>query len=187
MKQEKPSTFILNRNDEQYFFVEGNYSYFEGPHYNLYYTKDEKPIFFKAENFVEIFALDEKHKIKDFTKQALLNLSILLGSSEKLDKTYKQLYDVHMYVNNLTNDKSPTLNSNNKLNLIEAIEYYNEIKSKFSAGTEISYEENYRLVNSEEKQFEKSNNTEKYIESLNEEKENKETKGIQRVLKKEAA
>ena len=91
MKQEKPSTFILNRNDEQYFFVEGNYSYFEGPHYNLYYTKDEKPIFFKAENFVEIFALDEKHKIKDFTSQALLNLSILLGSSEKLDKTYKQL------------------------------------------------------------------------------------------------
>lgn len=187
MKQEKPSTFILNRNDEQYFFVEGNYSYFEGPHYNLYYTKDEKPIFFKAENFVEIFALDEKHKIKDFTKQALLNLSILLGSSEKLDKTYKQLYDVHMYVNNSTNDKSPTLNSNNKLNLIEAIEYYNEIKSKFSAGTEISYEENYRLVNNEEKQFEKSNNTEKYIESLNEEKENEETKGIQRVLKKEAA
>lgn len=187
MKQEKPSTFILNRNDEQYFFVEGNYSYFEGPHYNLYYTKDEKPIFFKAENFVEIFALDEKHKIKDFTSQALLNLSILLGSSEKLDKTYKQLYDVHMYVNNSTNDKSPTLNSNNKLNLIEAIEYYNEIKSKFSAGTEISYEENYRLVNNEEKQFEKSNNTEKYIESLNEEKENEETKGIQRVLKKEAA
>lgn len=186
MKQEKPSTFILNRNDEQYFFVEGNYSYFEGPHYNLYYTKDEKPIFFKAENFVEIFALDEKHKIKDFTKQALLNLSILLGSSEKLDKTYKQLYDVHMYVNNSTNDKSPTLNSNNKLNLIEAIEYYNEIKSKFSAGTEISYEENYRLVN-DEKQFEKTNNTEKYIENSKEIEEKEEIKGIQRVLKKEAA
>ena len=186
MKQEKPSTFILNRNDEQYFFVEGNYSYFEGPHYNLYYTKDEKPIFFKAENFVEIFALDEKHKIKDFTSQALLNLSILLGSSEKLDKTYKQLYDVYMCVNNSNNDKNPALNSNKKSNLIEAIEYYNEIKSKFSAGTEISYEENYRLVN-DEKQFEKTNNTEEYIENSKEIEEKEEIKGIQRVLKKEAA
>ena len=91
-----------------------------------------------------------------------------------------------MCVNNSNNDKNPALNSSKKSNLIEAIEYYNEIKSKFSAGTEISYEENYRLVN-DEKQFEKTNNTEEYIENSKEMEEKEEIKGIQRVLKKEAA
>ena len=51
---------------------------------------------------------------------------------------------------------------------------------------EISYEENYRLVN-DEKQFEKTNNTEEYIENSKEMEEKEEIKGIQRVLKKEAA
>ena len=42
MKQEMPSTFILNRNDKQYFYVEGKQSRLHGPVYHVYYNKKEK-------------------------------------------------------------------------------------------------------------------------------------------------
>lgn len=187
MKQEKPSTFILNRDDKQYFFVEGNCSFFLGPYYNLYYSKDERPIYYKAENFVEIHSLDEKQKIEDFARQALLNLSILLGSNEEIDKTYRQLYDVYMQVKDSSNAKKPSLSAVNKANLIEAIEVYNETKSKFSTGTEISYEENYRLVNPDNtKELDNVIDIENYLDN-EEELDKEKVKGIQRVLKKEAA
>ena len=66
MKQEMPSTFILNRNDKQYFYVEGKQSRLHGPVYHVYYNKKEKPIFYRAENFVEVHGLDEKQKISTF-------------------------------------------------------------------------------------------------------------------------
>lgn len=185
MKQERPSSFILNRDEKKYFFVEGNYSFFTGPYYNLYYSKDEKPIYYKPERFVEIHSLDEKQKIEDFTKQALLNLSIFLGSSEDIDKTYSQLYDVYMQVKDSSDAKNPALSSINKSKLIEAVENYNDIKNRFYTGTEISYEEDYRLVTPEDtRTLDNVTSIDNYLEDSIEIKE--QTKGIQRVLKKEA-
>lgn len=187
MKQEKPSTFILNRNDKQYFFVEGNYSFFTGAYYNMFYSKDEKPIYYKPERFVEIHSLDEKQKIEDFTKQALLNLSIFLGTDDEIDKTYNQLYDVYMQVNGSNNAKNPVLSNINKLKLIEAIDKYNEIKNRFYTETEISYEENYQLVTPENtRKLNNIKSIENYSDS-EEELDSEKIKGIQRVLKKEAA
>lgn len=131
MKQ-TPSTFVLNRNDKQYFFVEGKDSLFYGPSYHVYYDKDEKPIYYRAENFVEIHGLDEKQHISSFAEQALLNLRILLDTNDEADKTYKQLYDVYMQVKDVSDAKKPVLSSSAKLNLIEAIDGYNRIKDSLS-------------------------------------------------------
>lgn len=186
MKQEKPSTFILNRNDKQYFLVEGNSNFFTGAYYNMFYNKNEKPVYYTPERFVEIHSLDEKLKIEDFARQALLNLNIFRGTDKEIDKTYAQLYSVYMQVSGASNAKSPSLSSSNKTNLLEALEKYNEIKSKFYNEIEISYEEDYKLVTPEHSR--KLNNV-KTIESYQNEQsqlENENIKGIQRV-RREAA
>lgn len=186
MKQGKPSTFILNRNDKQYFLVEGNSNFFTGAYYNMFYSKDERPVYYTPERFVEIHSLDEKLKVEDFVRQALLNLNIFRGTDKEIDKTYAQFYKVYMQVSASSNAKNPDLSSSNKTNLLDAIEKYNEIKNKFYNEIEISYEEDYKLVNPDH--VRKLNNV-KSVENYQNEKEQLESleiRGIQRV-RKEAA
>ena len=182
MKQEMPSTFILNINDKQYFYVEGKHSRLHGPVYHVYYSKDEKPIFYRAENFVEVHGLDEKQRISTFTHQALLNLRILIGTSEKAEETYNKFYDIYVKVKD-GNDKKPILKNSSKLSFIEAIDNYNEIKDSLRQEIPIPFEENYRLVNPEyqerEKVLARTNYENSVEEDINE-------KGLQRVLKKAA-
>lgn len=179
MKQESPSTFVLNRNDKQYFFVEGKISRLHGPMYHVYYKKEEKPISYKAENFVEVHGLDEKQKISTFTEQALLNLRVLVGMNDKAEDTYKKFYDVYTKVKN-GNDKKPNFNSSLKNIFVEALEDYNQIKDSMEEEVSIPFEENYNLVNSHER--EKVMSTTSY--ALEDEIVNE--KGLQRVLKKAA-
>ena len=182
MKQEMPSTFILNRNDKQYFYVEGKQSRLHGPVYHVYYNKKEKPIFYRAENFVEVHGLDEKQKISTFTHQALLNLRILIGINEKAEETYNKFYDIYVKVKN-SDDKKPILKNSSKLSFIEAIDNYNERKDSLRQEIPIPFEENYRLVNPEYHEREKVLTRTNYENS---EKENINEKGLQRVLKKAA-
>lgn len=179
MKQDTPSTFILNRNDKQYFFVEGKISRLHGPMYHVYYKSSEKPISYKAENFVEVHGLDEKQKISTFTEQALLNLRVLVGSHNKAEDTYKKFYDVYTKVKN-NNEKKPNFNSTTRNIFMEALDNYNDIKESMIEEAYIPFEENYKLVSLHEKQ--KVISRESYTE--NEEITNE--KGIQRVLKKAA-
>lgn len=185
MKQEMPSTFILNRNDKQYFYVEGKKSRIHGPSYHVYYSKDEKPIHYRAENFVEVHGLDEKQKISTFTEQALLNLRILIGINEDAEDTYNKFYNIYMQTKN-ANSKRPVLSISSRNSFIEAISKYNNIKESLSNDVEIPFEENYRLVNPElNRNLSKGKENDNYSMNKDNLDESYE-KGIQRVLKKAA-
>lgn len=150
MKKMTASTFVLNRNDKQYFFVEGKNHKIYGPSYHVYYKKDEKPVFFKAKNFYEVHGLDEKQKVSSFIYQALLNLRLLYGTSNEANYTYEKLYNIYTILQKASADKKVNLSSTVKKDLVEVIEIYNQIKDSFSEDIMIPFEENYQLVTSNE-------------------------------------
>ncbi len=188
MKQTDLSTFILDRNGIEYYLVEGKSSLFMEPVYYVYYKKDEKPIAYNLHNFVEIHGLDHKETVEGFTRQALLNLAVLQGTSEDISTTYNKFYDVYEQVQKSSNPKRPVLGKHRD-DLIEALDHYNALKEMLPKGPEISYIEDYLLVSEEEdvEQNREVISLESYQKTNESELEEENVKGIQRVLKKDVA
>ncbi len=182
MKYEVPSAFILNRNDVQYFYVEGKNYKKKTPTYHVYYGVNQKPVFFEAENFGKVHGIDEVQRISTFTFKAGLDLRKNLGTNPEADETYNSLCEIYNQVVN-KQDKNINLNKTSRNKLIKAIDSYNKIKDSLSQEVAIPFEENYRLVNNI-KDYEQNRvkNIENYQENIEEVKE----KGLQRVLKQAA-
>lgn len=144
MKKQKPSTFILNANDVAYFFVEGKNSSTYGPVYCVYHDLNEKPTQYTAKNFVEIYGLSDKQSILNFTKQALLDLTVLNGYNSEVQEAYDAFSSVYSLVQG-QDTKSPKLGKL-KNKFIDAIFIYNKVKDLLPSAIDISYEEDYLLV-----------------------------------------
>lgn len=186
MKKEIPSTFILNGNDVSYFFVEGKHSKVHGPLYYVYYDSKTKPVEYNAENFVEVHGLNSKEKIIDFTKNALLDLTVLHGSDSRVDDLYNTFQKVYQTVS--TQDaKRPKLGKLKKP-FIDGIAMFNDLKELVPGKLDISYEEDYLLVSDEKK---KVRHIEKAISPVTSERKQvkqivtgyENNKGVQRKLK----
>ncbi len=161
MKKQIPSTFILNANDVSYFFVEGKHSSIHGPLYCVYYDSKHKPVRYNAENFVEVHGLNEKQSIVNFTRQALLDLTVLHGSDSRVSQLYDTFHDVYNLA--MKQDyKKPKLGKL-KNSFVDALATYNELKELIPGDPEISYEDDYILVSGEKK---KVKHVEKVIEPV---------------------
>ena len=151
MKKQTPSTFVLNANDVSYFFVEGKHSSIYGPLYCVYYDSKHKPVKYNAKNFVEVHGLNDKEALVNFTRQALLDLTVLHGSDSRVGGIYDIFQKVYKSV--LTQDlKKPKLGKL-KIPFIDAVSTYNELKELLPPKPEISYEEDYLLVSGEKKKI----------------------------------
>ena len=151
MKKQTPSTFILNANDVSYFFVEGKHSSIYGPLYCVYYNSKTKPVKYSAKNFVKVHGLNDKEAIVKFTRQALLDLTVLHGSDPRVENIYDIFHKV--YILTQSQDlKRPKLGKL-KNTFIDAVATYNELKELLPANPEISYEEDYLLVTGEKKKI----------------------------------
>lgn len=148
MKKQKPSTFILNANDVAYFFVEGKNSSKYGPIYCVYHDLKEKPVRYSAKNFVEVHGLNDKISIINFTKNALLDLTVLHGYSSNVDKAYKIFSSVYSTVKG-QDRKSPSLGKL-KTPFVEAISIYNDMIDLLPSKIDISYEEDYDVISDSE-------------------------------------
>lgn len=185
-KKNTPSTFVLNVNDVSYFFVEGKAGSL-GPMYCVYYDNSkEGPVNFSAANFIDIHGLHDKETLVNFTKRALLKLTTLQTTDEKAARIYKVFYDVHYKA--LNSDKKKPKLGKLKKKFIDALAEYNEIMELLPGKLEISYDEDYEVVNKKEKTA-SIKNVKRYIPT-NERKvvkkivnEYEDTKGVQRKLK----
>lgn len=198
MKVQTPSTFVLNRNDKQYFLVEGKISVFKEPYYNVYDSFNGKPVLYNVENYMNTYGLDEKQTILKFTKKALNNLQFFANKDKTVYDTCNRLQSIYMKVKSLPNEKKPKLNSVTKQNFLIALESYNNIidrisKIDFSENIlyqdvlnqdklikYVDYEKDYVLVTDESE-------LKKDIISVTNMEENAEVKGMQRKRTKEAA
>ena len=185
MKKKLASTFVLNVSDYAYFFVEGTHGKTKEPLYHVYYEKNEKPFKYAAENFVETHGIDEKKTIVDFTRDAMLNLTVLQESNPEAVRLYNTFSSINSLVLS-TDRKNPKLGKMKSV-FADAVLEYNEIKELLPKKVEISYEDNYNLVNGNIKQSVKAVNREinlgerrvvKQITNSHEEE-----KGLQRILK----
>ncbi len=185
-KKNTPSTFVLNVNDVSYFFVEGKAGSL-GPMYCVYYdNSNEEPVKFSAANFADIHGLHDKETLVNFTKRALLKLTTLNATDERAARIYKVFYDVHYKA--LNSDKKKPKLGKLKKQFIDAIAEYNEIKDLLPGRVEISYDEDYELINKKDKTT-TIKNVKRYI-PVNERKavkkivnEYEDAKGVQRKLK----
>lgn len=181
MRQIEPSTFILNRNDVEYYFVEGKSSSKTGPVYYFYHNIGEKPLKFNADSFVETFGMDEKIAVVKFVKQALLDLTVLYGTDSNIDFIYDKLYMVYSRIEGNNDIKKPSLGKYRN-HLIEAIIAYNKIKDMLPKEPEIPYSENYELIK-EEYIYEQTYTENKNINSKQMENNELAFGGVQRRLK----
>ena len=183
MKKNTPSTFILNVEDKNYFFVEGKISPFYGPVYNVYYDANEKPAFYTANNFVEEHGINSKIPVSKFIKRINSKLILMQGSSMDIDNTCMILRDIDYKIQK--NGEKKTLKKE-KYNLINAIDIYNNVKHLLPGEFEISYEEDYELITSKKKyktvhNIDKNSENRRVVKQITNEYEN--VKGIQRKLK----
>ena len=188
MKKQKPSTFILNANDVAYFFVEGKNSSKLGPIYCIYHGKNEKPVRYTAKNFVEIHGLNDKISIINFTKNALLDLTVLHGYNSDVDKAYNIFASVYSLVKS-QHSKTPNLGKL-KAPFLDALSIYNNSIDLLPSKLDISYEEDYELVNGIDAMEKHKIKSIEKVNSAPERKQVKqivtgyeEVKGVQRKLK----
>lgn len=188
MKKQKPSTFILNANDVAYFFVEGKNSSKLGPIYCVYHDKKEKPVRYNAKNFVEVHGLNDKISIINFTKNALLDLTVLHGYNSDVEKAYNIFSSVYSLVKS-QDYKTPNLGKL-KGSFIEAVSIYNSMMDLLPSKIDISYDEDYELVTkSEDKEKYKIKKIQKHNTSSDRKRVKQivtgyeEVKGVQRKLK----
>ena len=184
MKKQSPSTFILNANDESYFYVEGKYSSIHGPIYCVYYNNDVKPVRYDAKNFVEVHGINDKESIYKFTNSVLPELVALGG----YDPRAYHVYDTFCEINKLVagqDSKTPKLGKSKK-SFIDAISTYNEIKGLLPT-FEVPYTEDYDLLYGPKKEVKKVTkivtipSARKQIKELNNVYED--SKSIQRKIK----
>ena len=145
MKKIKPSTFVLSVSDFAFFFVEGKVSKVNGPIYDVYYEK--KPTRYKAENFVEVHGVDDKQTVINFTRDAMLNLTVIQGTNERADNLYNTFSNINSLV--LSSDRKNPKLGKMKDEFAKAVLEYNEIRELLPKKAEIDYEDNYNLVNSD--------------------------------------
>ena len=127
MKYEVPSAFILNRNDVQYFYVEGKNYKKKTPTYHVYYGVNQKPVFFEAENFGKVHGIDEVQRISTFTFKAGLDLRKNLGTNPEADETYNSLCEIYNQVVN-KQDKNINLKIASNILLGDITSYLNKNK-----------------------------------------------------------
>lgn len=182
MKKNTPSTFILNVEDKNYFFVEGKISPFYGPVYNVYYDANDKPAFYTANNFVEEHGINSKIPVSKFIKRINSKLTLMQGSSIHIDNACTVLRDIDYKIQK--NGEKKTLKKERN-NLINAIDVYNNVKHLLPGELEISYEEDYELITpKKEHKIVKSvehKEERRVVKQITNEYEN--VKGIQRKLK----
>lgn len=182
MKKKTPSTFILNVEDKNYFFVEGKISPFYGPVYDVYYDANEKPAFYTAKNFVEEHGINTKIPVSNFIRRISNKLTLMQGSNVHIDNACMVLRDIDHKIQ--VNGEKKTLKKE-KSNLINAIDVYNNVRHLLPGEFEISYEEDYELITAK-KEHKVVKNVEhkeerKVVKQITNDYEN--VKGIQRKLK----
>ena len=182
MKKKTPSTFILNVEDKNYFFVEGKISPFYGPVYNVYYDADDKPAFYTAKNFVEEHGINTKIPVSKFIKHVNSKLTLMQGTNIHIDNACMVLSNIDHKIQ--VNGERKALKKE-KSNLINAIDVYNNVRHLLPGEIEISYEEDYELITSKkEHKIVKSvehKEERRVVKQISNNYEN--AKGIQRKLK----
>ena len=184
MKQKTPSTFILNAEDKKFFFVEGKISPLYGPVYHVYYDAKEKPAFYTANNFIEEHGTNSKIPVMDFVRRANFALTPLQNTNIKINEAYNTFNDVYLKIKSNGLKKSI---KKNRVNLINAISIYNDVRHLLPSDPDISYEEDYEYIKSLEKSEAMKNvaskkSERKAVKRIEEAQIN--IKGKQRILKK---
>ncbi len=147
------SKFIINRNDEEYYYAE-KIKDNNGIKY-LVYLKSKKILAFNQHNFHDIYGVDEKLSISNFAYQASLKLISGYTYNENQKEGYDRLRKVLEKTTQDKNPKNPNLGIN-KTDLLNGIDIYNnELVSLNSLEyVDIPYIENYNLIMSLKKESE---------------------------------
>ncbi len=156
MKTQRPSTFVLNRNDIEHYLVEGKVDKSKAPIYNVYYDKTD-PVVFSADMFVEIHGLDEKKALHKFSHDAFLHLTSLQGLDPKINETCEKFNQINNKLSTNQDPKKPVIDGYRNT-LVEAIIDYNDIRKSFDKKPEISYIEDYNYLKSS-----KENENERFV------------------------
>ena len=187
MKKKTTSTFVLNMSDTVYAFVERKKDSFYGSLYNVYYKNEEEPVLYTANNFVTVHGIHQKMTVNKFAEQAVLSLAPLQNKDKEMNYAF-QVFDVIGNITKNNNPKNPKI-GRFKTHLLKAIEIYNNNIALMDNSPLISYEENYKLVNSKRniKEIKQINVKETEERKLVKQISNSydDTKSIQRKLKYE--
>lgn len=178
------SKFILNRNDQVFYYVEKAKKSSDNIHYTVYHDSKHKEIY-NQHNFHAIYGTDVKISIRKFAFDAIGILIHGATNDERQEKSYNYLLDManRLQYFDKTNPKIEPKQ------LIEALEVYNSVIPK-TIESEIDYNEDYLLVEGllqepEEREYIKSiehnNHYKKQDIELTENYENE--RGIKRVKK----
>lgn len=186
MKKQTPSSFVICYNDI-YVFAEGKKHALYGPMYNVYYSANENPTRFSAENFYKTHGAHEKKSVYDFLNNAKLNLTTLGKRNNDIDETFDIFTDSLKEIekDNLKHPKFKKM----KNYFLMGLEKYNYLVSQFLQDPEISYIEEFNRLNKRQTMQEVKNIS--FISGHNEDKalfdtnEYDQIKGIQRIKKYE--
>lgn len=150
------SKFILNRNDQVFYYVEKAQKNSNNIHYTVYHDTKHKEIY-NQHNFHAIYGTDIKISLQKFAFDATSILIHGINNDIKQEKSYNYLIEIADKLKNF--DKlNPKIDSKP---LIEAIEVYNNI-IPHNFEDEIDYNDNYLLVNGLNKEREEK----EYIKSI---------------------
>ena len=145
MRKQTPSTFVINVDDNFYVFVEGKNHALYGPMYDVYYSANEKPTKYTAQNFVEVHGMHDKVSVADFLNDAKVNLTTIGIGRKDIEETFDIFNDSLKQIKK-DDEKHPNLNKM-KNYFIKGLDNYNALVDLLPRTPEISYIEEYNSLN----------------------------------------
>jgi len=154
--------FILNRNDQEHYYVE---KFDSGNLYHLY-LKNKNFLVLNDHNFQAIYGNDQKYSIEDFLSFAILSLVDYL-SDDKYRECYDNFYRIY---NKIVSSKVKSVpEMGNLITLfLKTMDIYNELSFDFEK-VEVPYDENYETIFNSKNKDEENREYVSSITSLNQE------------------